>query len=279
MSKLGFRFTLLCLGVLLWPVLGQAQLTVVLSAEKSSFLLFEPMVLSVKVTNVSDTEIALDNQGERPWLSFLIQAADRRKVRAESALKVEPFLLGPGKSRIVSIDITPHYAIRDSGQYSVQAVVEVPGRRSFLTDALTLNIGKGEVIWTKSYLDAGTQRVISLVRFIDMRDSSLYLRVEEPKENLVFSTLKLGRLISFTNPEVKLDTSRNIHILHPVGARLYRYTQTDANGQMINQEDREVGPEPLALRPRQDGRVEFVGGKKLAQDTQRPKLSDLQQGL
>ncbi len=279
MSKLGFRFLFLCLGVLLWPFLGQAQLSVVLSAEKSSFLLYEPITMSIKVTNISTEQLALDNPGDRPWLSFLIQAADRRKIRAESALKVEPFLLDPGKSRIVSVDLTPHYAIRDSGQYTVQATVELPGRRSFMTDALTLNIGKGEVLITKAYLNSGSQRVISLVRFIDMRDSTLYLRVEEPKENLVYSTLKLGRTVSFTNPQLRIDLSRNIHILHPVGARLYRYTHTDADGQLITQEDREVGPEPLALRPREDGRIEFVGGKKLTKDTQRPKLSELQQGL
>jgi hypothetical protein len=275
----GSRCLLFSLGLFLWPVLAQAQLTVVLSAEKSSFLLYEPMMLSVKVTNVSTEQLALDNMGERPWLSFLIQAADRRKVRAESALVVEPFVLDPGKSRIVAVDLTPHYAIRDSGQYTVQATVELPGRRSFMTDALTLNIGKGEVLMTKSYLNSGSQRVISLVRFIDMRDSTLYLRVEEPKENLVYSTLKLGRTVSFTNPQLRIDMFRNIHILHPVGARLYRYTHTDADGQLVAQEDREVGPEPLALRPREDGRIEFVGGKKLTPDSQRAKLSELQQGL
>lgn len=274
------RFLIGLLGcVILWPAFSHAQLNVVLSAEKSNFLLYEPLTLSVKLTNVSDGDIALDNAGDRSWLSFIIQSADRRKVRGETPLQPEAFILAPGRSKLISIDLTPHYAIRDTGQYTVQASVELPGRRAFVTDALTFNIGKGETVWTKSYLEGGTQRVVSLVRFIDMKETSLYLRVEEPRENLVYTTLKLGRVIAFTNPEVRIDAFRNIHVLHPVGARLYRYTQTDGNGKLVQQEDREVGGVPPALSTREDGRVEFVGGNKQNPGTQRAKLSELQQGL
>jgi len=269
---------LVCL-VLLWPAVSRAQLSVVLSAEKSNFLLYEPLTLSVKVTNISDDPISLANEGGRSWLTFLIQTADRRKVRAETPIQTEPIVLPPGRSKVLSVNITPHYAIRESGQYAVQASVELSGQRSFLTDGLVLNVGRGEVVWTKSYVEGGTQRVVSLIRFTDMKDTSLYLRVEEPRENLVFTTFKLGRMISFTNPEVRIDSFRNIHILHPVGARLYRYTQTDPNGQLIQQEDRETGATPLTLRTLEDGRVEFVGGKKMTPETKRPKLSELQQGL
>lgn len=269
---------LVCL-VLLWPAFSRAQISVVLSAEKSNFLLYEAMTLSVKVTNMSDDSISLASEGDRPWLSFLVQTAERRKIRTESPIVTEPVVLAPGKSRVLSLDITPHYAIRESGQYTIQAAVELPGRRSFLTDGLVFNVGRGEVVWTKSYIEGGTQRVISLIRFTDMKDTSLYLRVEEPRENLVYTTFKLGRMISFTNPEVRIDAFRSIHILHPVGARLYRYTQTDANGRLIQQEDREAGSTPLALATRDDGRVEFVGGKKMTPESTRPKLSELQQGL
>ncbi|MDX6765836.1 MAG: hypothetical protein SFU85_03510 [Candidatus Methylacidiphilales bacterium] len=271
----GFLF-----AALLSPVAGQAQVRVILSAEKSTFLLFEALPLSVKLTNASDERIVLNNDGGRPWLSFIIQGADRRVVRTESKLETEPLVLEPGSSRILTFDLTPHYAIRDSGQYSVQASVAIPGGRSFLTDALVLNVGKGEVIWTKSYQEAGSQRVVSLIRFIDKKDSSLYLRVEEPRENLVYTTFKLGRVISYTTPEVRIDAFRNIHVLHPVGPRLFRYTQTDANGQIVRQEDREVqGSLPPALQARDDGRVEFVGGRKMDVANERPKLSELQQGL
>jgi hypothetical protein len=258
----------------------QAQLRVTLAAERSTFLLYEPMVVTVQIANTSGERILLNSGAQdRPWMSFLVRSVDGRKARTEQPLTLEPLSLEPGQSRLLSVDLTPVYAVRETGQYTVQASIQPPGRQAYLTDALVLSVGKGDTIWSKYYVDGGSKRVVSLIRFMHLRDVSLYLRVEEPQENLVYSTTRLGKLISFTSPQVELDGNRGIHIVHPVGARLYRYTRANAEGAILSQEDRESGATQPALAVRPGGVVQFVGGIEQKQRTERPRLSELQQGI
>jgi hypothetical protein len=278
LRKILLGFTVFLAGFLPGPV--HAQLKVNLAAERSTFLLYEPMVLTVQLANTSGERIVL-NSGpqDRPWLSFLVIGADGRKARAEQALSLDPVVLEPGQSKLLSVDVTPLYAIRETGQYTVQVSVQPPGRSAFLTDALVLSVGKGDTIWNKNYVDGGTKREVSLIRFIDRKDVSLYLRVEEPQENLVYSTVRLGRVVAFTSPQVELDGERGIHVLHPVGARTYRYTRANAEGSILSQEDRESGVTPPTLAARPGGKIEFVGGVQQNKPAERPKLSTLQQGI
>jgi hypothetical protein len=258
----------------------QAQLRVALGAERSTFLLYEPMIVTVQITNTSGERILLNSGAQdRPWLSFLVRSMDGRKARTEQPLTLEPVTLGPGQSTLLSVDLTPIYAIRQTGQYTVQASIQPPGGRAYLTDALVLTVGKGDTIWSKDYVEDGTKRVISLIRFIDRRDVALYLRVEEPEENLVYCTTRLGKMISFTSPQAELDGTRGIHIVHPIGPRLYRYTHASPEGQILRQEDRESGATAPSLAVRPDGVVQFVGGIEQKQRTERPRLSELQQGI
>jgi len=281
MLRMTNRFLpLLALVLLATGASSQAQIRVALAAERSTFLLYEPMVITVQLANSSGERIVLNSgPSDRPWLSFLVRSVDGRKIRSEQPLSLDPVILEPGQSRLLSVDLTPLYAIRETGQYTVQASVQPPGRQAYLTDGLAISVGKGETLWTKSYVDGGSKRVVSLIRFMDRKDVSLYLRVEEPQENLVYSTVRLGKFVAFTSPQVELDAQRGIHIVHPVGARLYRYTRANAEGSVIQQEDRESGTSQPALAARPGGQVEFVGGVEQKQQTERPRLSELQQGI
>jgi hypothetical protein len=258
----------------------QAQLRVVLAAERSSFLLYEPMDLSLQLNNTTGEDVVLNSgEGDRPWLSFIVIDANGRKARSEEALVLEPLVIEPGKTRLMTINLTPLYSIRATGQYQIRASVQLPGRTAYLTDPLIINVGKGEVIWTKSYTDGGTLRTVSLIKFIDRKDVSLFLRVEEPKENLVYTTVRLGNVVALTEPKVELDASRGIHVLHPVGSRLYRYTEADAEGHIIRQEDRASSTTSPALVARPDGKIDVAGGIGETQEVKRARLSDTQQGL
>lgn len=260
--------------------IATAQLSVRLAAERSAYLLYEPLVVTVELTNTSNEPILLHSgPQDRPWMSFLVRSVDGRKIRSEDPLALDPVNLGPGQRKLLSINLTPLYAIRETGQYTVQASVQPPGKQGYLTDALSINIGKGDTVWTRTYVDGGIKRVVSLIRFVDRREVALYLRVEEPQENLVYSTTRLGRVVAFTEPQVELDAQKGIYIIHPIGSRTYRYTRASAEGVVIAQEDRESGTTPPTLVRRPGGTIELVGGIENKKATERPKLSAAQQGI
>lgn len=258
-----------------------AQIRVVLAVERSTHLLYEPMEVAVQITNTTDEPLVLNTRpGERPWLSFIVKGADGNSVRTEQTLELEPLAIPPGEAKLLSVDLTPLYAIRTTGPYRVQASVQVPGRTAVLTDPLVLTVGAGDTLWTKSYSEAGTQRVVSLIRFMDRREVTLYLRVEEPRENLVYSTTRLGPVVAFTQPQVLFDKGKGIHILQPVSPKTYRYTRADKEGRVLEQVDREAAATQPTLAEKPGGEVALVGGMAPPTiETRRPKLSAAQQGL
>ncbi|MEM6820851.1 MAG: hypothetical protein AAF558_02755 [Verrucomicrobiota bacterium] len=259
-----------------------AQLQISLEAQRDTFLLYEPIVFKLTVTNTSASPIALtENPGsKRPWLAFQIFRADRTKVSAVDGYSVPSQIVDPGQSTTLEVNITPLYRIRSSGQYDIQAVVQVPGGRSFITTRLRFHIGIGEVGWSEDVLMNGVTRKYSLIRFLESKKSALYLRVEEPDENLVYTTTRLGSVVGFTQPQVQFDANGELHILHISASTLHRYTHASAEGAILYREDRQALPGAAPRLVEQNGgKVMVAGGVDMKGKQKRRKLSEDQLGL
>ena len=276
--------TRLCLAALLLlnfiPGLF-AQLQVKLSQERTVYLIYEPMVFTVSITNISDAPIALSReQGQdHDWLNFMIFNTSKEKIHQNEDFSIPASTLPPGQTLKIPVNITPYYALRSTGSYTIQAVINLPGRQPIQTIELYFNVGKGDVLWKKEIFEEGSKRVYSLIRFLENRDSNLYLRVEDPNDNIVYTTVRLGKMTTYTDPSVEFDKDHNIHILHTAGAKTSRYTKADNKGKIILQQDRMAGNTHPTLVKTQAGTVEFAGGIEPMERKQRPTLSEGQQGL
>jgi len=261
---------------------AQAQVQVQFSQERNLYLQYESIDLTLTLTNVTDGPILLNTDSEgKSWLSFLVFDQSGSVVNREKDVDVGQVKLAVGETKRISVNILPFYAIRSTGGYNAQAVISIPGLTPVMTGKLYFTIGRGETIWTKDTYNTGVKRVYSLVRFLDVTESNLYLRVEEPNQNLVYSTVKLGRIVAFADPVVEFDALGNIHIVQVIGSRNYRYTEADANGRLLKQEDRSavVGMMVPTVARANDGTVQFVGGFTKKDVTERVKLSETQSDL
>ncbi|MDD5261640.1 MAG: hypothetical protein PHD76_07290 [Methylacidiphilales bacterium] len=258
-----------------------AQLQIKLSQDRTVYLLYEPMEFTVSLTNTTDESIVLsrDPGSDEDWLNFMIFTVNKEKIHSENTLTVPASTIPPGETLKVPINVTPYFAIRSTGSYTVQAVVNIPGRRPLLTSELYFSVGKGDVVWKKELYNEGTKRVYSLIRFLENNDSNLYLRVEDPDINTVYTTIRLGKLTAYADPVVEFDKDQNIHIVHTVGAKTSRYTMANSKGKILKQEDRTVGDTKPTLAKAADGTVQLVGGIIPQEKKVRPKLSEGQQGL
>ncbi|NJK92487.1 MAG: hypothetical protein HC904_12040 [Blastochloris sp.] len=281
------KLRILMLGTLLglWNLPASAQVNITMSYDRESFLLYESIPVKVDIANVGDQLITLDNNAEgfSPWISFLIFQADGSKVRTEQPISVPPLSIAPGEKGSVMVDLTPAYSIRATGQYQVQTVVTVPGRKPFITDSRVFFIGKGDLIWKEEKQESGTRRIYSLIKFLGRNSdgiyTDLYVRVEEPSTNTVFGTQRLGRFTAFTSPVTQFDASNGLHIVHTVSGQNYRYSAISAEGVLIGQEDRQIAGQRPSLVQTEEGGVRFIGGTPLQEKKVRPKLSQDQQGL
>jgi hypothetical protein len=260
---------------------GQAQVNLTMSFEREGYLLYESIPIKITINNVGDQEVVLKNNAENvsEWISFNIFRADGTKVRTDNPISASPLSIPASEVQSLLVDLTPAYALRETGQYTIQAILSIPGRKPFITDARVFNIGKGDQIWSDERLESGSKRVYSLVKFLSQEDSHLYARVEEPANNMILSTQRLGRFTAFTNPVVKIDGSGFFHVVHTVSGQNYRYSLLDQSGGLLKQEDRLIQGSRPALVDKADGTVQFVGGTMIEEKKTRPKLSEGQQGL
>lgn len=274
---------LLLIAFILGTFTGHAQLRVQLAGERSTFLLYEPIIYNVILTNDGASEMVLRDEagGLRTWLEFMIFDAEGKKVRPVPGKGMPEVVLPPGETKTFAVNITPLYSLRNTGQYDVKVSVRAPGGENRVTSSLRFYIGKGQEIWSEIRTVDGVERKFSLLRFIDEDSLYMYARVAEPEQRLVYGTRRLGPIVGFTEPRCQFDAQGNWHILHISESRVHRHSKLNPSGQLLNSAD---------YRQWQDFAPEFVsdgaGGLNVAKaigldqgKQERPKLSADQSGL
>ena len=255
---------------------ASAQIQVTAQTERGDFLLYERVDLLVTISNQGENDLILNNDEGRPWLSFLVSKHNKLPVRSERHATFKPVSLKVGESRTLRVNITPLFSFREEGQYTVAAVVDLPGQGEIVSDNVPFEVQAGREVWSDKRPVDGTQRVYSLLRFAPKPDvTKLYLRVEQPSDNRVLANLALGEVVAYVDPEVFFDPQGNLHVMQPIAMSTYLYTRVDPAGKVVHQTIFDTYQE---IRPRltkmEDGNVIVVGGMEQNPNTPREHLSD-----
>ncbi|HEV3270808.1 MAG TPA: hypothetical protein VGZ93_01370 [Candidatus Methylacidiphilales bacterium] len=253
---------------------ASAQVQVSAQTERSNFLLYERVDLLVTVANVGENNLVLNND-DGPWLSFLVSKHNRLPVRPEREATFKPISLKAGESKTLRVNLTPLFSFREEGDYTAEAVIDLPGQGQMISDSVPFTVQHGREVWSQTRALDGSQIVYSLIRFSQKPDTThLYLRVEDPSENVVYANLALGELVAYIDPEVFFDPQGNIHVLQPTAMGTYLYSRADSKGKILHQG---VFTTFQLIRPRlkklEDGNVIVVGGREDNPDTPRETLS------
>ena len=269
------------LSLLLWAGAAagaEAQMRIGLAADRYTFLLYEPIVLHLTVQNDAGFDMVFQDQPGHPWLTFLITRADRSAVNPDRQIPGRDLSLGDGKSVTLDVDVTPLYAMRETGPYKIQAVVDVGGRQ-FLSAPISVTLVNGKRIWSETRNVEGSPRTYSLLRFApSMKGTFLYLRVEDAAQNLVYSNSLLGEVIDVQPPQVLFDDAGQIHVLHLAGTETYRYTRASVDGAVLSQSVYAASDEGNApsLARAGDGGILVAGGRQENKENRRERLSEVQ---
>ena len=255
---------------------AQVQVSAQTEGGRFSFLLYERLDLLVTVKNASEADLVLDNEEGHPWLSFLVSKHDKLPVRAERQALFKPLTLKVGESKTLRVNLTPLFSFREEGSYTVEAVVELPGAGEIVSEDVPFTVLHGRQVWTERRPVEGGDRIYSLIRFSPKPDvTELYLRVEEPSENLVYANVGLGQIEAFVDPQVFIDPQGNLHVLHLIAMSTYLYTRADPQGEILHQGVFKTFHEiPPRLKKMEDGSIYVEGGLEESPDKVRESLSD-----
>ena len=228
------------LVALVAPWSAHAQISVQLTMERDALMLFEAIPVMANVHNFSGRTIELTDDKQTSWLSFLISDEASATISPVGKhLAFDPVKIAPGQTVSVTVDLLPHYDLRQRGTFSVRAVVDGGGTHA-LSLPMKFTVIKGREIWKQTVglpIAAGETnedyRTYALLSRRTEHSEVLYASVQDDPHELVYGMIPLGETISMGGPFAMIDNAGYLHVLFRSGPRSHGYAEVDANAKVV----------------------------------------------
>ncbi len=246
-----------------------AQIQVALQIKRRLFVMYEPIVATVSIRNLSGRDLPLADKGGQPWFGFEVLRADGQPVPPNDIhYSLSPLIIPPGQTVQRKVVINSLYPVRDFGLYRIRASIYFgPMEQFFQSPMHNVEISEGRVLWQQvvgvpdGAEGAGGNRRYTVLSFRQPSSNYLYVRVEDVEQGTVYCTYPIGKQITGIDPEFKLDEQNNLHVLHLTGAKLYLHTHVGLNGELVNQENYLAVKHRPSLRVNKYGNLAVLGGQ------------------
>ena len=248
---------------------AHAQIQVELKFKRLQYVAHEPILATVRITNLSGRDIDLRDENGQHWFGFEINAAEGRLLAPLRQAASEPALhVEASKTVTRKINLTPGFPVHDLGAYHVRANVYFADlNKFFYSPTKVFQVAEARPIWQKTVgipggmPGAGEVRTYSLLsnRFPD--HTSLYVRVENKDRGLVYTTYSLGPLIAYDEPQAELDRANQLHVLHCAAPRNWAYSHIGLNGELLAHSIFMETKTRPRLRHATDGAIAVTGGR------------------
>jgi len=264
--------TLLAMAVLLGTCFlaatASAQVQIGIELKKKVYIQHGPVEAIIKIRNLAGRDVFLDNEPDRPWLSFRLKHASGRMVpMLNPLLKFDPLLIESGQVVKRKIDINRIFSMEMLGEYTLYADLFLLGSDRYIaSNREVFNLSRGREIWTRllgvpeSQSGGGERRLVQIFTHRNVDRVYLWLKISNPDGPQIYCMRKLGRYASYANKvAVETDINNAIHVLHLAAPRTYINTVVDLNGELIQSQiydERNSRPQ-LASR---NGQVKVLGG-------------------
>lgn len=261
-------FFLVTAAILLQTRQALSQITVDLSIKRTIYIAYEPLLATVRITNLTGNRLLLADVEGKKWFGFQIQTLDGRPIPPiDPNYEIDPIQVGPGESITRTVNLTQLYPISDFGSYRIRASVHAPELSGYFSSPpLTVEITEGRLLWQQTVGvpgPAGTEsgtRTISLLSHRLSERTDLYLRIEDKTSGIIYCTHRLGDFISYGKPDIQLDAGNTIHVLQNNIPREFIYSKVGLDGKILDRVTLSAPKDRPRLVRTQDGTVSVAGG-------------------
>jgi len=245
-----------------------SQILVDLSIKRVLYLAYEPLLATVRISNLSGNPLLLADVEGKKWFGFQVDTLDGRPIPPSNPdYEIEPIKVGPGESITRTINLVQLYPLADFGSYRIRAsVYSAELSNYFSSPPLTIEITEGRLLWQQTVgVPArngirGGSRTISLLSHRLTERTDLYLRIEDKEAGIVYCAHRLGDYISYGKPDIMLDASNTIHVLQNNIPHEFIYTKVGLDGKILDQLSYTAPKSRPQLKRFDDGTISVVGG-------------------
>lgn len=261
-----------CLLVLLWGCLAaaRAQVEVEVVMDQTEFLSKESVPVAVKIHNHSGQTLRF---GTNKWLNYLVEARSGYVVEKEGDPPTDHnFTVETSHVATQHSDLSPYFNLARSGQYIVTATVKMEDWDVEVSSKpVEFNVIAGVKFWEQTFgVPSGSPtnhappevRKYILQRAAYLKHLRLYLRLTDETEANVFRVQPIGPVTSFSEPQTRLDTANNLHLLYEESARTYRYVVFNPDGDILKRQQWYYVDRPAKLNMNGEGVVSVVGARR-----------------
>jgi hypothetical protein len=276
----------LLLCVLLFASLARvsAQVTVEVMTDQDEFLPGETISVKARITNRSGQTLKFGP--ERGWLKFSIQAKEGYVATKNGEPPVDTeFTLQSSEYADVRLNLAPYFQLDRTGHYTITAAVAVPAwKRQIRSDPKGFDVIKGARIWDQEFgvpKKPGDTNAEPEMRLYALQEANylrshlmLYVQVTD-SIGKINKVQPIGPMISFGQPEAKVDKMSNLHVLYQTGPHNFSYTITTPDCEIIARQTYEY---TSTSRPRMvadvQGNITVDGGtRRISPDDLPPSKS------
>ena len=285
------RFLWLCVFLLGLAGHAAAQIEVDLTLTRRTYLLYEPLIATVTVTNLAGRDVTFADEGGKQWFNVEVTTQDGAVIQPyDPSYRLHPLTVPMGQTVKRRIDLNPLFPIRGMGTHRLRANVYLADAdRFFASRYVTFDIAEGQLIWRQDVGVPGNTldtREVSLLTFQRPDRLELYARVREPQSGSVFASTPLGRLV--TNgmlPQAIFDRRNTLHVLQEAAPSAYLHSEITTDSEQVSVSQQAYvkrGPSRPTLSRTPAGDVEVRGGQPQEKElpnvatapAREPKLSD-----
>ena len=261
---------------------ARAQVSVEVVLDQEQFLPSESVPVAVRITNRSGQ--ALHFGADANWLTFSVESADGFVVVKNSDVPVPgEFDLDSSQMAIKHVDLAPYFVMSQPGRYRIIATVRIKEwNAEVASPPKGFDVIHGAKLWSQDFglpAPAGMTNRVPDVRRYSLIEANylrsqlrLYVQVSDESEARVFKVSAVGPLVSFSQPETKLDRLSNLHVLYQSGAQASTYAVANPSGDIIRRETYDYFNSRPRFNVNDNGDVVVVGGVRRVKPGELPQV-------
>lgn len=267
----GFRILLVLLVLSGFVESGFGQLQVDIKLKRTLYISYEPILITVSLTNLTGNPLPLRDANGNHWFGFQVETLDGRPIAPRSTnFTNDPLVLEAGQKLTRTVNLTPLFPIGEFGGYRIRAAIYAETlKRFFNSPALNIEITDGRPVFQKTLgvpegmPGAGEVRNVTVLTHRLPNSTQLYIRIENAKGGTVFCTHRLGRLVSYGTPEILVDGMNQIHILQNVAPKVFLYSHIGLNGEVVERKTYAQIVKRPVLHEAPDRTIKVIGAREI----------------
>lgn len=236
----------LCILSLVFANLASAQLSTSLKLSKKQYLAGEPVIAVVTITNHAGQELVFQSDGRTQWLDFVVKNSQGETVTPKGRAVFGRVAIRAGESLAREVDLSRQFQLSEPGNFSVAAVVHLPGDRaqSSSTNRLLFSQSPGVPYWSQKVGISGKPgqtREFRILNFSGDNKAQIYAQIIDNGTGQTVRTFLLGEVLMLRKPLVTVDRQQHLHVMFLATPTMWVHCQIDTDGRLTDRQIHQRG--------------------------------------